>query len=294
MEKYIDQFLYFMEAERGVSRNTILSYKRDLKKFAVYAGKINKDFSKFTREDIIEFLLNLKDSGLKTVSAARNLAALKTFWRFLTEEGIVEKDIARIVETPKTWKNIPDVLSVREVEMLLEGPSSREWNGIRDRAILELMYAAGLRVSETADLKVVDINLDSNFVRCFGKGEKERIVPFGTPAKEAIKKYLQKTRDKLSKKTEDEHLFLSRLGRKISRQSIWKIIQKYANLTEIDKKISPHTLRHSFATHLLEGGVELIALQEMLGHADISTTQIYTHVNKEKLQKIHQKFHPRA
>jgi len=294
MEKYIDQFLYFMEAERGVSRNTILSYKRDLKKFFVYAKKVKKDLSGFTREDIIEFLLTLKDSGLKTVSAARNLAALKTFWRFLTEEGIVEKDIARIVETPKTWKNIPDVLSVQEIEMLLGVPPSREWTGIRDKAILELMYAAGLRVSETADLKVRDINLDSNFVKCYGKGGKERIVPFGGPAQKAIKKYLQRTRDKLSEKTKDEHLFLSRLGRKISRQSIWKIIQKYASLTEIDKKISPHTLRHSFATHLLEGGVELIALQEMLGHADISTTQIYTHVNKEKLQKIHQKFHPRA
>lgn len=294
MKKYIDQFLYFMEAERGVSRNTILSYRRDLKKFSIYAEKIKKDLPKFTREDIIEFLLTLKDSGLKTVSTARNLAALKTFWRFLTEEGIVEKDIARIVETPKTWKNIPDVLSVREVEMLLDAPPSGEWTGIRDKAILELMYAAGLRVSEAADLKVVDINLDLNFVKCCGKGGKERIVPFGGPAKKAIKKYFQRTRDRLSEKTKDEHLFLSRLGRKISRQSIWKIIQKYGSLTDIDKKISPHTLRHSFATHLLEGGAELMALQEMLGHADISTTQIYTHVNKEKLQKIHQKFHPRA
>ncbi|MBL7072952.1 MAG: site-specific tyrosine recombinase XerD [Candidatus Omnitrophica bacterium] len=294
MEKYIDQFLCFMEAERGVSRNTILSYKRDLKKFSTYAKKNKKDLSKFKREDIIEFLLTLKDSGLKTVSIARNLAALKTFWRFLIEEGIVEKDIARIVETPKTWKTIPDVLSVREVEILLDAPPSGDWTGIRDRAILELMYAAGLRVSEAADLKVVDVNLNLNFVKCYGKGGKERIVPFGGHAKKAIKKYLQRTRDKLSEKTKDEHLFLSRLGRKISRQSIWKIIQKYARLTDIDKKISPHILRHSFATHLLEGGAELVALQEMLGHADISTTQIYTHVNKEKLQKIHQKFHPRA
>ena len=294
MDKLIDQFLFFMEAERAVSRNTIMAYKRDLKKFAEYSKNINKKLSVFSREDIIEFLLKLKDSGLKTVSIARNLASLKTFWRFLTEEGLVEKNIAAIVETPKTWKTIPDVLSVEEVERLLLVPPKRDRIGIRDRAILEIMYASGLRVSEAADLKTININLDSNFLKCHGKGGKERIVPFGGPAEKAVRHYLESARAKLSKKTEDPHLFLSRLGRKISRQGLWKIIRKYARAARIDKKITPHTLRHSFATHLLEGGVELRALQEMLGHADISTTQIYTHVNKEKLQKIHQKFHPRA
>jgi len=294
MDKLIDQFLFFMEAERAVSRNTILAYSRDLKKFAVYRKNINKKLSAFSREDIIEFLLKLKDSGLKTVSIARNLASIKTFWRFLTEEGLVEKNIAAIVETPKTWKTIPDVLSVEEIERLLEVPPKRDRIGIRDRAILEIMYASGLRVSEVADLKTININLDSNFLKCQGKGGKERIVPFGGLAEKAVRHYLESARGKLSKKTVDEHLFLSRLGRKISRQGLWKIIRKYAREARINKKITPHTLRHSFATHLLEGGVELRALQEMLGHADISSTQIYTHVNKERLQKIHQKFHPRA
>ncbi|MBU0683686.1 MAG: site-specific tyrosine recombinase XerD [Candidatus Omnitrophota bacterium] len=294
MKKHIEEFLFFLEVERGISENTILSYQHDLKKFDEYIHDVKKNISKINRDDIVEFLMRLKDIGLSTTTIARNLAALKTFWRFLVEEQIVKENIAGSIETPKTWKNIPEVLSIEEVERLLGAPDEKKLLGMRDIAILELMYATGLRVSEVNGLEVPHVNMDALFVKCYGKGGKERIVPFGKMAESAIKKYLLGVRPKLYAKSGDRHIFLSRLGKKISRQSLWKIIQKYARLAGITKIITPHTLRHSFATHLLEGGADLRGLQEMLGHADISTTQIYTHVNKEKLRKIHKEFHPRA
>lgn len=283
-----------MEVERGVSRNTIQSYEQDLVKYSLYMRKKNKTLASVQREDVVDFLMELKDKDLSSSTIARNLAALKTFWKFLVAEQLVKENVAALVETPKTWKNIPDVLNRDEVERLLEAPSNKGWMGIRDRAILELMYAAGLRVSEVKDLKKTSINLEAGFVKCSGKGGKERIVPIGRVAAKALHRYIEKERDKLCRKTGDDHLFLSRLGRKISRQSLWKMMQKYAAETGIKKHITPHTLRHSFATHLLEGGADLMGVQEMLGHADISTTQIYTHVNKEKLKKVHEEFHPRA
>ncbi|MFH1878158.1 MAG: site-specific tyrosine recombinase XerD [Candidatus Omnitrophota bacterium] len=294
MENYIENFIYFLEVERGVSINTLESYKRDLLKFARYSAEKGKDTGSVSREDIFDFLMSLKDGGLSTTSIARNLAALKTFWKFLVAEQVVTENPAASVETPKIWKTIPDVLNAVEVEELLNAPSEKGWIGIRDKAILELMYATGLRVSEAADLKKTDVNLETGYVRCFGKGGKERVVPLGSIAKKTVEKYIEKSRAGLYTKTRDEHLFLSRLGRRISRQSLWKIIQKYAVKSGIKKHITPHSLRHSFATHLLEGGAELRGVQEMLGHADISTTQIYTHVNKDKLRKIHEEFHPRA
>ena len=239
-------------------------------------------------------MLKLKDGGLSASSIARNLAALKTFCKFLTAERIVTDNAAAAVDTPQTWKKIPDILNKEEVERLLGAPSKKKWTGIRDKAILELMYAAGLRVSEVTALKKINVNVESDFVRCSGKGGKERIVPIGKAAETAITKYLEKVRNDLKKDEKENHLFLSKEGKKLSRQSLWKMIKKYAKEAEIKKHITPHTLRHSFATHLLEGGAELLGVQEMLGHADISTTQIYTHVNKDKLRKIHQKFHPRA
>lgn len=294
MKDHIDNFLYFMEVERGVSRNTIQAYTTDLEKFSEYMKKFGKTVKSVAREDIAGFLMTLKDSGLSPTTIARNLAALKTFWKFLVSEQVVRENVASVVETPRTWKKIPDVLNREEVEKLLMAPQARGWMGIRDRAILELMYAAGLRVSEVKDLKKSNVNLEAGFVKCSGKGGKERIVPLGKHAGKAIAKYLGAAREKLSKKTQDNHLFLSKLGRQVSRQSIWKMIQKYAQKSGIKKHITPHTLRHSFATHLLEGGAELRGVQEMLGHADISTTQIYTHVSKDKLKKVHKEFHPRA
>jgi integrase/recombinase XerD len=294
MHSQIKNFIYFLEVERGVSVNTVRSYSRDLKKFVEFLARKNKDLSSATREDIIAFLMQLKDAGLNPSSIARNLAALKTFWKFLVAEQIVGENIASLVESPKTWKTIPDVLTKEEIERLLEAPKGRRLSSHRDRAILEIMYASGLRVSEVTELKRADVNVASGYVKCFGKGGKERIVPFGEAASKAITKYLESGGAALSEKYKEEHLFLSKLGRKLSRQSLWKMIQKYALISGIKKHITPHTLRHSFATHLLEGGADLRGVQEMLGHSDISTTQIYTHISSEKLKKVHAEFHPRG
>ena len=294
MNNHIENFIYFMDVERGVSAHTISSYRSDLKKFAGYIEERKKDVGSVKREDIVEFMMWLKDNGLSSASIGRNLAALKTFWKFLVAEQVAKENIAAVVETPKIWKNIPDVLNREEVERLLDAPPAKGANGTRDRAILEIMYATGMRVSEANQLKTVSVNLEVGFVKCHGKGGKERIVPLGKVAEKAVRKYLEGPRKKLAAKSGDHHLFLSRLGKKLSRQSIWKMIQQYASLAGIKKHITPHTLRHSFATHLLEGGAELRGVQEMLGHSDISTTQIYTHVTKDKLKKVHEKFHPRA
>lgn len=294
MEQHIEQFVYFLEAERGFGCNTIQAYIADLKKFSDYARKIQKGVTEIKREDITDFLMSLKDKGLSVATIARNLAALKTFWKFLAADEIIAENIAAVIETPKMWKTIPDVLTKEEVEKLLDSPPKTGWLALRDRAILELMYAAGLRVSEVKDLEKADVNLETNFIRCFGKGKKERIVPIGRIASSAIAEYLREVRPKLQRKTGAKYLFLSRLGKSLSRQSVWKMIRKYARISGIKKEIMPHTLRHSFATHLVEGGAELRGVQEMLGHADISTTQIYTHINKSRLKEIHSRFHPRA
>ncbi len=294
MKESVEQFMVFLEVERGMSSNTVLSYRRDVNKFVAHLKVSRKNIPQAKREDIIDFITRLKGEGLSATSIARNLAALKTFWKFLVAEQMVHENIATVVESPKTWKKIPDVLSIEEVEALLSTAEGRDRMAIRDKAILELMYATGLRVSEVGDLKKANVNLDAGFIKCSGKGGKERIVPFGGKAEKAILKYIEKSRPKLSSGRIDMHLFLSRLGKKLSRQSLWKIIRKYTLKAGIKKHITPHTLRHSFATHLLEGGAELRGVQEMLGHADISTTQIYTHINKERLRKVHAQFHPRA
>jgi len=294
MKDFVDQFIYFMEVERGVSRNTIQAYKRDIEKFTAYIQRSKKDLSDVERDTIVDFMMYLKDQGLSATTIARNLASLKTFWKFLVSDRIVTENVAAVVETPKTWKNIPEVLNREEVEKLLNAPPKRGWMGTRDRAILELMYATGMRVSEISGLKKVNVNLDAGFARCSGKGGKERIVPMGSMAKKSVARYLETARKKLEGRGRDDHLFLSRIGKRLSRQSIWKMIQKYTAVSGIKKHISPHMLRHSFATHLLEGGAELRGVQEMLGHADISTTQIYTHINKDRLRKVHKQYHPRA
>jgi integrase/recombinase XerD len=211
------------------------------------------------------------------------------------QERLAKEDIPGVLESPKLIRPLPNVLGAQEVDRLLAAPDLRDWMGIRDKAALELMYATGMRVSELAELSMEGLNLDVGFIKCRGKGDKERIVPIGKTAKEAIERYLEKVRPGLQKNaSRDSHLFLSRLGKKISRVSFWKMIKKNAKIARIKKEITPHTLRHSFATHLLERGADLRVVQEMLGHADISTTQIYTHINKERLKSIHRQFHPRA
>ncbi|UCD55481.1 MAG: site-specific tyrosine recombinase XerD [Candidatus Omnitrophota bacterium] len=296
MLELMNQFLDYLSIERGLSRNTINAYRQDLKKFMEYVGSRDiEKIKKITKQDISRYLLDfLRDKELSSSSIARNLVAVKMFFRFLISERIIKQDPAGIIESPRLLQSLPDVLSIDEVTTMLEAPDTKSLLGHRDKAALELMYATGVRVSEIVELMLQNFNMDMGFIRCVGKGGKERIIPVGKKAKLALSRYLEKSRPKLSRRSQDRHLFLSRLGRKISRQSFWKMLKKYARLAHIKKRITPHTLRHSFATHLLEKGADLRSIQEMLGHADISTTQIYTHVNKTRLKGIHKKYHPRG
>ena len=295
MRVLLDEFLNYLTVERGLSKNTISSYKTDLVHFLNHLeSKGIKDIDKIRRQDIMNYLLSLKDNnGLSSNSISRALVAIKMFYRFLVQERFVKDDVAGIMESPKLIRPLPNVLGMAEVDKMLAAPDLRDWMGIRDRAALELMYATGMRVSELVELTTEGLNLDVGFIKCRGKGDKERIVPIEKKAKEATERYMAKVRPRLLKKREDKHLFLSRLGKKVSRQSFWKMIKRLARKARIKREVTPHTLRHSFATHLLERGADLRVVQEMLGHSDISTTQVYTHINKERLKSIHRQFHPR-
>lgn len=294
MNKQVEEFLSYLATEKGLAENTISSYRRDLNKYVNYLEKSEvKPFNETKRKDVTNFMLHLKDKGLNSNSIARALVAVKVLHRFLVNEGYLKDDITNVIGLPKLWKRLPEVLNTDEVDRLLRAPNLRLRQGIRDKAFLELVYATGMRVSEVVNLKLNDLNLDMGFAKCIGKGQKERIIPLGTFARKALFRYIEKARPKFLKAEEEPHLFLSRLGKKISRQTFWKTIKTYAKKTKIKKAIAPHTLRHSFATHLLERGADLRTVQEMLGHSDISTTQLYTHINKERLKQIHRKFHPR-
>ncbi|MFH0771295.1 MAG: site-specific tyrosine recombinase XerD [Candidatus Omnitrophota bacterium] len=293
-KELIREFLDYLSVERGLSKNTLESYGRDLKKYANFLEMHSiLGADNVQRQDIQNFLMGLKDSKLNAGSIARNLVAIKIFHRYLAAQRHIKEDVTSVIETPKLWKTLPDVLDLDEVESILDCPNVRNKKGLRDRAAIELMYATGMRASELTGLKLSDLHLDSGFVKCIGKGQKERIIPVGSKAKEAIEKYLKSARPKFLKKGEVNALFLSRLGKALSRQSLWMMIKYYVRQARIKKRVTPHTLRHSFATHLLQRGADLRIVQELLGHSDISTTQIYTHINKERLKQIHQKFHPR-
>lgn len=274
--------------------NTISSYGEDLKFYSEFLknNHINS-LAGVTKNEIINFMFQQKDKGLNANSISRGLTAIRVFHRFLVRERILKEDPTSLIDSPKLWKKIPDALSVNEIEALLTQPNIRQKQGLRDKAILEILYATGMRISEAANLKVDNVNLEVGFVRCIGKGNKERIIPLGKKAIEYIKKYLEFSRPKFLVKKESNFLFVSRFGRRISRQSLWKLIKRYAQEAKIKKPIKPHILRHSFATHLLEHGADLRSVQEMLGHSNISTTQIYTHINKDRLKTIHKTFHPR-
>ena len=294
MEEFIKEFMDYLSVERGLSKNTLESYSRDLNKYTEYLKKRGiSNLDRVKRPDIQDFMMGLKGNKLNASSIARNLVAIKVFHRYLTSQRLLKEDVTSVIETPKLWKTLPDVLDEKEVEAILESPNTRLKQGLRDKAALELMYATGMRVSELVNLKLTDLHMDMGFVRCMGKGQKERIIPVGSKAKEAIQKYLEKARPKFLKKSESGALFLTRLGKQMSRQTFWMVIKHYVKDTRIKKRVTPHTLRHSFATHLLQNGADLRIVQELLGHVNISTTQIYTHINKERLKQIHQKFHPR-
>jgi len=294
MEEFIKEFMDYLSVERGLSKNTLESYGRDLNKYAGYLKKKGiSNLERVKRPDIQDFMMGLKDGKLNASSIARNLVAIKVFHRYLTSQRLLKEDVTSVIETPKLWKTLPDVLDLKEVEAILDSPNTRLKQGLRDKAALELMYATGMRVSELVNLKLTDLHMEMGFVRCLGKGQKERIIPVGSKAKEALQKYIEKARPKFLKQKESKSLFLTRLGKPMSRQTFWMIIKHYVKDARIKKRVTPHTLRHSFATHLLQNGADLRIVQELLGHTNISTTQIYTHINKERLKQIHQKFHPR-
>ncbi len=295
MKNYVDEFINYLSVERGLAQNTLLAYRRDLEKYTQFLDSLGiNSLELIKREGVTEFIYHQKKEGLQTSSICRNLAAIRMFHRFLVRERLAKEDPTHLVETPKLWKRIPEVLSQAEIEAMINAAAGRGWQQIRDHAILELFYATGMRVSELVGLKMENVNLEAGYVRCLGKGNKERIIPLGRRAEDAVKRYCDEVRGKLTRGNLSSDLFLSRLGKKLSRQSIWKLIKFYAKKAKIQKEIKPHTIRHSFATHLLEHGADLRSVQEMLGHSDISTTQIYTHVDKERLKTIHKQYHPRG
>jgi integrase/recombinase XerD len=295
MQNLIDSFISYLSIERGLANNTLMAYRRDLGKYTRYLDHNGvRSIEQIKRNIITDYIFDLKKQGLNTSSICRNLAALKMFHRFLVRERLSREDPTNLMETPKQWKRVPDVLTQTEIESMIKAAQGRGGQQVRDQAILELFYASGMRVSELANLKIENVNLAVGYVRCLGKGSKERIIPIGRRAQEGVKKYLEQVRPKFGKGQSTSDLFLSRLGKKLSRQSIWKLIKYYAQKARITKTIKPHTLRHTFATHLLEHGADLRSVQEMLGHSDISTTQIYTHVDRERLRSVHKQFHPRG
>lgn len=295
MKSLVEEFIHYLAVERGLADNTLDSYNRDLRQFLGFLENEKAgDIQKATRNMIMSYLLFLQKRGRATATVSRHLAALKSFYHFLLREKYIDKDPTANLESPKLEKKLPRILTVNEVEKLLNQPKGGDPGGLRDKAMLELLYATGIRVSELISLEVNHINLDMGYIRCFGKGSKERIVPVGSLARKCVNEYLQKGRAKLIKNRSEQALFVNQHGRKLTRQGFWKIIKKYAKKAGISKEITPHTLRHSFATHLLENGADLRSVQEMLGHADITTTQIYTHLTKGRLREVYAKSHPRA
>jgi integrase/recombinase XerD len=291
----LERFDDFLTLEQGTSPRTLEAYRRDVERLVTFARTKGAGApSDITSRLLREFVYHLKDIGLAPASIRRNISAVRTYFRFLLSDGIVVRDASERLETPKRWRTLPDVLTVEEIERLLAAPTLDDALAFRDRAMLELAYGAGLRVSEWITLGVRDVMLEDMLVRVFGKGSKERLVPIGRSAIGAIATYLREQRPKLEKGSGKGVLFLNARGEPLSRMGAWKILRRYVERAGITKAVSPHTLRHSFATHLLEGGADLRAVQEMLGHADISTTQIYTHVDRDYLRKVHKQFHPRS
>jgi integrase/recombinase XerD len=295
MKSLVNEFVNYLAIEKGHSHNTIESYQRDIVRFLDFTRcKTIDEFIKMDQKGIFDYLLHLREKNFSSASVARHLVSIKVFYKFLNTEGIISINPTENIESPRLLRRLPHFLTLEEVDRLLSQPDPNNNLGVRDIAMLEILYATGLRVSELISLKVNDINLERGYIITFGKGSKERVVPIGRSAQEKIKSYLEDSRHILTKGKGGGELFVNRFGDKMTRQGFWKIIKRYALLSGIKKDISPHTLRHSFATHLLERGADLRSVQQMLGHADISTTQIYTHVIRERLKEIYNKHHPRA
>ncbi|PTH47793.1 site-specific tyrosine recombinase XerD [Staphylococcus arlettae] len=295
METIKDEYFKFIQLEKGLSSNTIGAYRRDLNKYITYLQDHKITHIDFVdRQTLQQCLGFLHDEGASTKSLARFISTVRSFHQFALREKYAAKDPTVLIETPKYDRKLPDVLAVDEILRLLDAPDLSKNNGYRDRTILELLYATGMRVTELIDLEVENVNLIMGFVKVFGKGGKERIVPLGDTVIDYLSTYLETVRPQLLKTTVTNALFLNLHGKPLSRQGIWKMIKQNGIKANINKTLTPHTMRHSFATHLLENGADLRAVQEMLGHSDISTTQLYTHVSKSQIRKMYNEFHPRA
>jgi len=295
MDGLIDEYMNFLAVERGVSRNTIEAYSRDLVRYVHFLKDRGiQSMEEVSPDDVVSYLGRIQQDGLNPNSINRGLAAIRGFYKFLLREKKIDHSPFANIELAKVWMRLPDTLSQEEMERLLKQPGNGTLTGVRDTAMLELMYATGTRVSELISLKMNSVNWQVGYLVALGKGEKERVIPIGQSAYDCLHAYIHEARPAFLKKQSTDILFLSRLGAGFTRQGFWKMVKKYAMKAGLNKKVYPHTFRHSFASHLLEGGADLRSVQIMLGHADISTTQIYTHVTRDRLKTIHKKFHPRG
>lgn len=292
MKESIKEYVSFLAIEKRHSRHTVDGYRRDIFRFAHFFS--GREAASIGTQDVRLFLIRLREEGISSTSQARCLSSLKSFFRFLVSEKYIKESPVEILETPKRRRKLPSIMAISEVDALLACPDKDTTFGLRDRAMLEVLYATGLRVSELVSLKKSDLNLQVGYLRSFGKGSKERVVPMGEIARAAVEDYLLRSRPALLKGRSAPELFITQQGSGMTRQGFWKILKRYVLQSNIKTSVSPHTLRHAFATHLLERGADLRSVQQMLGHSDISTTQIYTHILQQRLRDIHDQFHPRA
>lgn len=288
-----EQFIRYLDQERHLTFNTLSSYRRDLQQFFHYLeGRNISDVTHVNKTVILTYLLHMQKQGRKAATISRTLASLRSFYGYLNRNGIIHEDPTTGLETPKVEKKLPQILTTQEVERLLEQPKCVDLKGYRDKAMLELLYATGIRVSELISLDIEDINLEMGFVHCFSG--RERVIPMGSLATQAVSAYVDKARNMMIKNSDEKALFVNCNGRRLTRQGFWKIIKQYKTMANIGTELTPHTLRHSFAAHLLENGADLKSIQEMLGHSDISSTQIYSQLLKSRIREVYQKAHPRA
>lgn len=294
MNPYIDDFVSYLESVKKSSKNTVLSYKRDLQKFARYAENMGViQIRKVNYTLLNAYILMMENESFAPSTISRNIAALKAFFSFLNKKRMIESDPAELLKSPKIEKKIPEILTIEQVTQLLEQPKGSSDKEVRDKAMLELLYATGIRVSELISLKLADVNMSSGYVCCHD-GSKERVIPFGNTARQAMRNYLSLARPVMVKDSDEDVLFTNCNGQPMSRQGFWKILKSYAKKAGVDSGITPHTLRHSFAAHLVENGADLKSVQEMLGHSDVSTTQIYAKLSNNRIREVYAKAHPRA
>lgn len=294
MEAEARAFVNYLRIEKGSAENTLQAYRRDIRRFIAFAEKRRRTLKTVERGDVMDFLATLYEARMDARSVARYLVTIRHFFRFCVMEGYLKEDPAATIEAPKFRNSLPEFLSVPEVDALLAQPDATNSIGLRDKAMIEVLYSSGLRVSELCGLRVTDLQMEVGCLRCIGKGDKERLVPVGKQALDAVQTYLNKARPELLGDESSAELFLNRQGHRLDRQKVWKLLVEYGKKAGIRKHLKPHMLRHSFATHLLDRGADLRSVQMMLGHADISTTQIYTHVVEERLKQVYKAHHPRA